>query len=63
MKIHQMRSACSKNPPNAKCLIRKPTNYSVSRLQLMDFWKIKIFLKFKEHFKKKKHFAVGGFSG
>jgi len=26
MKIYQLRSACSNNPPTAKCLIRKPNN-------------------------------------
>jgi len=31
MKIHQLRSADSKNPPTAKCLIQKPTNCSVDR--------------------------------
>jgi len=31
MKIHQLRSADSKNPPTAKCLIQKPTNCSVNR--------------------------------
>ena len=29
MKIHQLRSADSKNPPTANCLIQKPTNCSV----------------------------------
>ena len=32
MKIHQLRSADSKNLPTAKCLIQKPTNCSVNRV-------------------------------
>ena len=31
MKIRHLRSADSKNPPTAKCLIQKPTNCSVNR--------------------------------
>jgi len=49
MKIHQLRSADLKNPPTAKRLIQKPTNCSVNRYQLVDFYE--------------RHFAVGGFFG
>jgi len=59
MKIHQLRSADSKNPPAAKSLIQKPTNCSLNTLD-SSWW---IFTKgtsqsvdFSE-----KHFEAGGF--